>query len=188
MTTSAKLKKPDEQGRAIIGLYLLFARLLNEELNPDLRNLLLQPEVLEVVAKAEPEVADYLASEWSEKDYEAAAVDFCDTFILPKMSIQPRAIAWLHEGSEVSSDGIHAVVQAFLDRGSTALPDELSKLPLDHASVLFFMAASLRETGSDQSAEFEHAVLGSWIHDFGGALRGSRSPLYRALGKLIEAS
>ena len=181
---TAELSETDSESRAIIGLYLLFARLLNEELNPELRNILLQPEVLSALAKAEPTVREYLSV--ADFDYEQAAVDFCDTFILPEKSIQPRAAAWPAEGESVSPDGIHAVVDAFLETESIELPLPYKKLPFDHASVLFFLAANLRERNSDQAAAFEDATLRPWLDVFSNALSNSAvNPLYRSLGILL---
>ncbi len=177
-----------EETGAIVGLYQLFAHLLSEEVNPKLREVLIQPEVLAVLVKAEPAVEDYLLQDWGDSEYEAAAVDFCDTFILPDSAIAPRAVAWLGEEDFASAEGIHSVVEAFIEQGIIKVPANFEQLPPDHASLLFFMAATLRQLDSKQVADFEQATLGSWIHPFGRALQANSNPLYRALGVLIEAA
>ncbi len=177
-----------EETRAIIGLYHLFAHLLSDEINPKLREVLIQPEVLEVLVKAEPAVGDYLLRDWGDSEYENASVDFCDTFILPDSAIAPRAVAWLGEEDFASAEGIHSVVKAFIAEGDLTIPADFAQLPFDHASLLFYLAATLRQLDSEQVADFEQAALGSWIHPFGRALQANRNPLYRALGILIEAA
>lgn len=177
-----------DEAQAVVGLYLLFARLLNEEMNPALREILIQPAVLEILSMAEPEVVEYLRGDWTDADYESAAVDFCNTFILPERCNQPRAAAWLAGGDSISAEGIHSVVKSFVEQLEISIPEEFVGLPFDHASVLFFLSAMLRETENPQGAEFEELALGSWIHLFGKAIQSSESPLYQALGRLIEAA
>ncbi|MDF1811713.1 MAG: molecular chaperone TorD family protein [Verrucomicrobiales bacterium] len=176
-----------EENEAVISLYLLISRLLNEELSPELREILIQPEVLDFLSRPEPEVRDYLMREWDDADYEQAAVDFCDTFILPDQSITPRAVAWLNEGDAVNADGIHAVVDTILREKHLSLPDGIDPLPYDHASVLFFVAANLRQINDTQAGEFEKATLGSWIPAFGRALQKSSHCFYRAIGSIVAS-
>ena len=176
-----------EDTEAIVGAYLLFARLLNEEMNRDFREVLLQPPVLEILSKADENVVGYLERGWDDHDFEKASADFCDTFILPSRSFQPRAAAWLEEGDQVTPDGIHSVVDSFLREKKITLPQEFAALPYDHASVLFLVAAALRKNRDPQAAEFEQAVLGSWVGSFGSTLQSCSNPLYRALGFLIAA-
>ena len=78
------------------------------------------------------------------------------------------------------------MVEAFLERQQVELPDTYATLPFDHASVLFYLSATLRELDEAQVAEFEKATLGSWVHEFGKALQKSHVSLYRALGRLLE--
>ena len=85
-----------EDTEAIVGAYLLFARLLGEEMNPALLEILLQPAVLEVLSKADKGAADHLKKDWRDHDFEKAAADFCDLFILPDRSVQPRAAGLPH--------------------------------------------------------------------------------------------
>ena len=174
-----------EDSEAIVGAYLFFARLLNEEMNRDFREVLLEPAVLEVLAKADEKAAEYLERDWSDCDFEKAAADFCDLFILPDRSTHPRAAAWLGESDPVSPDGIHAVVDSFLREKGITLPGQFADLPYDHASVLFVVAAALRKNRDPQASEFEQATLGSWIGSFGSALQSCSNPLYSALGSLI---
>lgn len=184
MIMSAKSKKCSaENNRSIIGLYQLFARLLAEELNPELVDILLQPEVSVVFSKADAQFSTYINKEI---DYEATAADFCDIFILPgKPHCSPRAVAWLGEGNEVSADGIHAVVEAFLNETGIVPPPPFESLPFDHAAMLFFLAAKFREQQLSQTEVFEQTVLGTWVHQLGGKLSQCDMPVYRALGKLI---
>ncbi|MDF1756255.1 MAG: molecular chaperone TorD family protein [Verrucomicrobiales bacterium] len=182
------MNSTSEEIRAIVGLYHLFANLLSEELNPHMRDILIQNEVLAVLSKAEPEVEKYLSGDWGPTEYEEAAVDFCDTFILPDSAIAPRAVAWLGENDFASAEGIHSVVEAFLKQGQITIPPSFAQLPYDHASLLFYMAATLRQIESEQAADFEQATLGSWINPFGRALQKAENPLYRALGHLIETA
>jgi len=92
---SAQSLKSETSDQA--GLYLLLAELLHLEINPRLKQLLLQPDVLAVFQQLDDSCEDYLSCEWDESNYEEAEVAFCSQFILSDSKSVPRAAAWLEE-------------------------------------------------------------------------------------------
>ncbi len=182
-TTSVKLKKSNSSKT---GLYLLFAELIHREVNPQLLELLRQPEVLKGFTEIDPACADYFSKEWSESDFENAAVDFCDLFILPESGSAPRAAAWLEIGGDLTAEVVDSVVTKFITEWKIHVPPSYQHLAYDHLSLIFYICVVIAEKDEALAAEFEAAVLTPWAGKFGDSLAQSSSPLYRSLGIMIS--
>jgi len=184
---SVKSKKSDSASDpSVIGLHMLLAELLHREMEPQLRQLLIQPEVLEVFAQIDPACREYLTRDWSEADYEQVAVDYCELFILPESSAAPRAAAWLPIGGAITAEAVDAVVTGFLSEWEIQVPPSYQYLAYDHVSLILYVSAVIRQADSEQVDEFEEIALRSWIGQFGLALSGAKNPLYKAVGVLLS--
>ena len=185
---SAKSKKSSPSPNSPkAGLYLLFAELIHREIDAKLLDLLRQPEVLAGFTELEPSCADYLTREWSESDYENAAVDFCDLFIMPESGSAPRAAAWLEMGGELTAEAVDSVVNQFITEWKIEVPPSYQYLAYDHLSLIFYLAVVIAEQDEELAEEFEAAVLTPWIGRFGESLKSSSSPFYRALGVMLSS-
>lgn len=187
---SAKLKKSNpvqikESTESIIGLQLLVAELLHRELDESLLKLLRQPQVLAFFTEAEPECADYISREWSKDHFEQAAVDFCDLFIMPETACAPRAAAWLSIGGSVTTEAVDSLVNGFVTGWNIEVPASYLALPPDHASLLLYLSAIIRQAEPDQVDQFEAITLHSWLPEFGAELAQTRSPIYKVIGQLL---
>lgn len=186
MTTSVKLKKSKEIPQSPkAGLYLLFAELIHREIDSRLLELLRQPEVLAGFSGVEPACADYLNKDWSEADYEAAAVDFCDLFIMPDSGSAPRAAAWLETGGDLTAEAVDAVVNQFITEWKIEVPPSYQYLAYDHLSLIFYLVVVIAEQDQSLAEEFEAAVLTPWVGMFGESLATSSLPVYSALGVML---
>ena len=164
------------------GLYLLLAELLHLEIDPRLRELLLQPEILEAFQQLDDRCESYLTSDWSEKDYETAAVEFCTQFILNDSDSVPRAAAWIDEShSKVLED----VVFAFIKEWKIEVPPSYQKLAHDHVSLLLYLSSTIRSQDINLAKEFDELTLAPWIAAFGKSLTSSPVPVYRAIGQIL---
>jgi TorA maturation chaperone TorD len=181
------LKKSNlqESPESIIGLQLLLAELLHREIDSSLLTLLRQPEVSAVFSDAEPLCAEYIHREWSEDDFEQAAVDFCDLFIMPETSCAARAAAWLSIGGVITAETVDALVHGFVSTWNIEVPVNYQALTSDHASLLLYLSAVIRQAEPDQVAEFDAIALNSWLPAFGSELAKTRSPLYSVIGQLL---
>ena len=189
MTTSVKSKKSSAQSSSPkAGLYLLFAELIHREIDTKLLDLLRQPEILAGFTEVEPSCADYLTKDWSESDYENAAVDFCDLFIMPESGSAPRAAAWLEMGGELTAEAVDAVVNQFITEWKVEVPPSYQYLAHDHLSLIFYLTVVIAEQDQTLADEFEAAVLSPWIGRFGESLASSSSPVYKALGVMLGSS
>lgn len=182
MTMSVKLK-PSSQ--SLSGLYLLLAELIQRELDPQLRELLLQPEVFDVFVKIAPECRDYLTREWTASDYEEAAVDFCDLFVLPESGSAPRAAAWLDIGGDLTAEAVDTVVHQFLSEWKIEVPRNYQYLAYDHVSLMLYLYVVISEREEYLGSEFKNAVLSPWLPRFGESLKGAKSPIYRAISSIL---
>lgn len=186
---SAKLKKSNSVHSPQAGLYLLFAELLHRELDPPLRKLLLQPDVLDVFVQIEPACAHYLGKTWNEDDYEQAAVDFCDLFIMPESGsaprAAPRAAAWLEVGGALSAESVDAVVSQFITEWKIEVPPSYQYLAYDHIALILYLSVVIAEQDLALAEEFKTAVMNPWIGSFSNSLKNATSPVYSALGAML---
>ncbi len=188
MTTSAKSKKSNpESSSSKTGLYLLFGELIHREIDAKVLKLLRQPDVLAGFTEIEPECAQYLTKEWQESDFESAAVDFCDLFIMPESGSAPRAAAWLEMGGELTAEAVDAVVNQFISDWKIEVPPSYQYLAYDHLSLIFYIAVVIGQQDEALAEEFEAAVLTPWVGRFGESLTKSSSPFYRALGEMLAS-
>ncbi len=190
MTTSVKLKKsnPPESPESIIRLQLLLAELLHREIDESLLALLRQPEVSAVFTAADPLCADYIHKDWSDADYEEAAVDFCDLFLMPETACAARAAAWLPIGGAISAETIDTLVHGFVSTWKIEVPASYQTLTPDHASLLLYLSAVIRQSEPSQVDEFESIALHSWLPALGSELAQTTSPLYSVIGQLLVSS
>jgi TorA maturation chaperone TorD len=174
---------------ALGGLMQLLGRLLVEELNPELIDILTQPDVLAVFGQADPDCVAYLSQTWDAAAYEQAAVDYCHLFILPK-GVAPMASAWT-ENAENLSIQIQQSVASLRTSVDLALPEAFGALPEEHAGLLLFIAGRLAFAEDpdirEQAPPFLQATAASWLGKFSDALAGSTTgPFYRSVGILLR--
>ena len=112
---------------ALGGVLQLLGRFLVEEINPELLAILQQKDVCDILTKAHPACADLLSQRWTADTFEAAAVDYCSLFVLPK-GINPMASAWAEKGadSESLSVSIQHMVGSIREQVELPLPTMLS--------------------------------------------------------------
>jgi TorA maturation chaperone TorD len=181
---SVKLKKSKEE---TIGLTLLVGEVLSREIDASILQLVSQPDLLELLCEIEPACRDYIQKEWSADEFESAAVEFCDLFIMPESTTAPRAAAWLELGCEVTADSVDAVVREFLTEWKIQVPPAYQYLAYDHISLILYVSAVILQAHSDQSEEFDEITLDSWVPSFAASLAKVESPLYKAAGVLLQS-
>jgi TorA maturation chaperone TorD len=181
---SVKLKKSKEE---TIGLTLLVGEVLSREIDASILQLVSQPDLLELLCEIEPACRDYIQKEWSADEFESAAVDFCDLFIMPESTTAPRAAAWLELGGEVTAESVDAVVREFLTEWKIKVPPAYKYLAYDHISLILYVSAVIRQTDSEQPEEFDQVTLDSWVSNFAASLAKVESPIYKAAGVLLQS-
>lgn len=181
-----------EESTALGGLLHLLGHLLSQELNAELLRVLQEPEVRKVLIQAEPGCADYLEGDWSEERIEAAAVDFCTLFILPK-GVSPMASAWCPRGadSETVSIGIQQLVRSLSEQVEIPLPSGMQGIPAEHAGLLLYLGGSLvaadDEALREQALSFLQESTVPWLAKFADRLSTHPlNPLYRAVGVILS--
>ena len=170
---------------SLTGLYLLIAELLRKELDSELIGVLSQPEIEDVFVQLEPKCREYLSQDWTAAEYELAAVEFCDLFILADATCSPRAAAWLELGGELTAESIDSVVQHFISQWGIELPENYRHLAYDHLSLILYVYAVILEQNKDLAVEFYGSLLDPWIGNFAQALVKAQSPVYRTIGNLL---
>jgi len=108
---------------------------------------------------------EYIQKDWSTDDYEAAAVDFCDLFIMPESTTAPRAAAWLELGGEVTAESVDAVVNEFLKEWEIQVPPSYQYLASDHIALILYVSAVIKQADPAQAEEFDQAIIDSWVPD-----------------------
>ena len=148
----------------------------------------------EVLAQAEPSCAEYLEGVWTEARIEAAAVDFCTLFILPK-GVSPMASAWCPKGADAESVsiGIQQLVRSLSEQVQIPLPVGMQEIPAEHAGLLLYLGGSLAAaddaTLRDQACSFLQEATVPWLEQFATRLsEHPASPLYRAVGVILSQS
>ena len=112
---------------------------------------------------------------------EEADVAFAGLFLLPN-GVATRAEAWLGPGG---GRPLRSSVAQALQALGREVTQEQGRLPLDHASLLFDLAAHLlREMPPDELLAAD--LLDPWTRRFAEALSAAEAPrLYVALGHLL---
>lgn len=167
-------------------LATLVVHLVLRELEPASLAALCQEDVLTVLDKLEPGCGDYLAGRtWEPADFDEAAADYCDVFILGKKTA-PYASAWLSGDPLVN--GPRLAVRVSEVATSLGLdPAVLAELPPDHLGVLLSLVIEAWQRRPELADDLVDELLASWVPALGEALQShSRSPLYRALGSLMR--
>lgn len=167
------------------GLYLFLAELFHRELDEKMLGMLRQEDVLGVLSSLDAECEEYVTRSWGAAEYEEAAVQFCDYFILESDSA-PRAAAWLAPGGEVTPEAVDAVMHEYLEQWAMELPPTYSRLAYDHLSLIFYVIVVVRGQDEEQAEALESTILKPWVARFGKVLSGKENPLYRSVGKLLE--
>jgi len=78
-----------------------------------------------------------------------------------------------------------ALVHGFVSTWNIEVPVNYQALTSDHASLLLYLSAVIRQAEPDQVAEFDAIALNSWLPAFGSELAKTRSPLYSVIGQLL---
>lgn len=157
----------------------LAASLLAHEVTPETLASLQKPEITPLLCEIEPEIKGLLAREWSDQDFEDAAVEFCRLFIL-----EPRAPARAAAYEEPGQPLIASRIQGMIDAGHLKLPERFRSLAPDHVAVLLLIYRSLDEP---DSLAFKEQNL-SWLPAFTGRLlKNEQHVLYRLVARSLEA-
>ena len=146
----------------------LAATLLAREVNSELVATLQEPATAAILKQLEPSCIELLGREWTKKDFNDAAVEFCRLFILePK--VPARAAAYFEEKElEIASR-----IQFMLDNGLLEIPEGFQTLSPDHIAILL---------------QFKKDNL-SWLPEFARKLADqSKHPFYQLVAKLISLS
>ena len=156
----------------------LAASLLAHEIDAAVLASLQQPETAAILKQIEPSVADMLEKDWSEGDFEEAAVEYCRLFIL-NPAVPARAAAY----EEKNSLEVAGRIQFMLDGGFLELPERFRSLAPDHIALLLLVSSSL--DGAD-AIQFKAENL-AWLPEFSERLeKESRHALYRLAAKILQ--
>lgn len=169
----------------------LCSRLLLVELDPNAREMIRLPEILQPLMKLEPSLEEWLGTEpWDSNRSDDADADFCSLFVLSPTT-SPCASAWFGDEPARIGSHFHNRVEAW----STALGIQLSNEPLgrvpsDHVAVLSGLLAHailLGEAGAPLAEQIADEGLRPWVSRFVEAvLEKTGNPLYRAIVKLLD--
>lgn len=174
-----------EQARAPI--YQLLGTLLLEEIGPDMLTTLRSSDIAPVLEAISPGCQAWLAGEWSEADFDEAAADYCQLFLLND-SVSPWAGAWL--GADPGIDRARWLAHAeaaFTECGRLPETEHGHAAPPDHLGLLLYLLAGLEEADSEQAPQYAKLLLGDWVVQLGQQIASrAPNPLYRALGRLLE--
>lgn len=159
----------------------LASLLVAQEVTSELLTTLQNPGVRQMLVALEPELEDLLSRDWTPRDYEDAAVEFCRLFIL-NPAVPARAAAWLDD----KPDEIASRIQFMLDQGFLVLPEPYHNLTPDHLSILLLIQCSL---GEEDDGQFWADNVSPWVPRFAQQIQEqSSSPLYRLVGRLLSRS
>jgi len=168
----------------------LCARLFLAELDPEARNALLTPEILDSLELLEPGVAAYLSGDWSEVDWEDAAAEYCSLFLMGGATA-PVASAWIGDEPALAGAATGALVTGWSEQLGLKLAQGLwGQLPQDHLTVLVGLLAHALSLpgplGEALAGDIIGRGLSPWVGSFSEAvLKKTANPLYRALVRLL---
>lgn len=158
----------------------LAATLLAREVTPELVATLQESATAAILKQLEPSCIELLGREWTKKDFNDAAVEFCRLFILePK--VPARAAAYFEEKElEIASR-----IQFMLDNGLLEIPEGFQTLSPDHIAILLLVQTTL---AGEDAIQFKKDNL-SWLPEFARKLADqSKHPFYQLVAKLISLS
>ena len=172
-------------------VFALLARLILKEVDETLLRVLRQVNILEVLEKAEPGCAAYLAgSDWQSETFDVSAVDFTGLFIVPQ-GVQPQASAWLPGERELVGGHVATLVHQTVETlGLQPADPDLSRLPADHLALLLSITAQALSSEAPQAQHlgqtFFEQTLAPWLPTIGARIGAcAHTPLYRAVGALL---
>lgn len=156
--------------------------LLAKEVNPELLTILRIPGTTKALTRIEPSCSEILGKDWTDQDFEEAAVEYCRLFIL-NPAVPARAAAYF---PEENAQEIGSRIQFMIDNGFIDLPENYRSLAPDHIALLLIIHSSL---AGDDARQFHADNLAPWSDRFADALEQSaQHPLYRLAGKLVRFS
>ncbi len=172
-------------------LYRLIGQCLISELDAPAIEMLRSTQIASVLEKLEPDFEAYVKRDWTAKDFEDAAVEYCGLFVLPG-GAPLRASSWI-AGSEVEHTlvaGVEHVLMSFELSIDQLAVGNLSK---DNIGLLLFLAAHLFEVDASEQSRFGHDFVTNfvlpWAPVFSEALLAkSHNPVYRAMSLLLVAT
>ncbi|MEM7383939.1 MAG: hypothetical protein AAF514_03255 [Verrucomicrobiota bacterium] len=181
-----------EETLALGGLFQLLGRLLCEELNPGLIDLLQAPDINAILIANHPNCAAYLARPWDECEFERAATEYCRLFVLPG-GISPLAGAWVKKGDQSPGVGIDQLVRAVSSEIELPLPRSVETMPSEHGGRLLSIGGRLMcasDPGiASQGLTFLQATTIPWMKSFSQALsQVPESPFYPAIGHVLQSA
>ena len=156
----------------------LAASLLAYEVDASILASLQQPETAAILKQIEPSSSALLERDWTSRDFEDAAVEFCRLFILNPMA-PARAAAYEAKGSAQ----VAGRIQFMLDSGFLELPERYQSLAPDHVALLLLVYSSL----SDEDAIQFKADNLAWLGQFSERLeKESDHAIYLLAAKILR--
>jgi TorA maturation chaperone TorD len=168
------MTSPAKEAEFKSALLALTGRLLADEIDEELLEVLRSPGIAEMFEDIDPGCLEI--------DLEEAATEYHRLFVPPEGS-EPAASSWLPDSGSVNTETIEDLVDEIAMTLCLSLPDDL---PLDHASVLLPMLGWMVENQPDSVPEFFESTLMPWLSPFAKALEdGARLPIYQATGEIL---
>ncbi|TFH23792.1 MAG: hypothetical protein E4H03_05325 [Myxococcales bacterium] len=180
-----------DDSRALAPLYALLARISLLELDRELLGLLREPGLIEVLDKVEPGCRADVMREWSDRDLEAAAEEYCALFLLPDGAV-PRASAWIPGEQEMVGSGVDELVDRVLEALGVTPDGVLARVPRDHLGFLLHLAAVALDDDDAAARSVARGLidqaLAPWVGRWTDAvLARAEQPVYRAHARLLAA-
>lgn len=156
----------------------LAASILVREVDATLLASLQEPATAAVLKQIEPAAGELLERDWTEADFDDAAVEYCRLFILTPAA-PARAVAY----DETKGNEVAGRIQFMLDSGFLELPEHFATLTPDHVALLLLVASSL---SGDDYIQFRKDNL-FWLGEFTEKLgKASSHPIYQLVGKIVR--
>lgn len=157
----------------------LAAGLLAREVTPEVLATLQEPATAAILAQLEPGCAEALGKDWTDEDFEGAAVEYRRLFSNDP-AVPIRAVAWIED----DSPEIAPRIQFMIDNGFLLLPESFQSLSPDHLAVLLLTLSTL---AGDDALQFRADNLDPWVPQFVAALTEKTShPIYRLAARLVS--
>lgn len=168
------MTSPSQEAEFKSALLALTGRLLADEIDEELLEVLHTPGIAEVFEDIETGCL--------ELDLEEAAAEYHRLFVPPE-GVEPTASSWLQDSDGENTVDIEELVDEIATTLCLNLPDDL---PLDHASVLLPLMGWMVENQPGTVSEFFESTLMPWLSHFSKSLEDrARLPLYRATGEIL---
>jgi len=172
-------------------LYRLIGQCLISELDTPAIEMLRSAQISSVLGTLEPDFVAYVKRDWTAKDFEDAAVEYCGLFVLPG-GAPLRASSWI-AGTEVEHTLVAGVEQVLMSFELSIDQLAVGNLSKDNIGLLLLLAAYLFEVDASEKSRFGHDFVSNfvlpWAPAFSEALLAkTTNPVYRAMSLLLAAT